>query len=246
MGSPGQLNILDKGLLEFNVANGATFPTFDSTLVGTAPPPGSANYQTALLAWIEQNVPNVWQGENVDFYDVFLNTVKYEDAYPDGDGERSWMPGINLEMWGAVTSHPAADPNNSNFIYLRFQRGIMHYDKATGQTQGLLLGDHLKSIITGQNLPGDLAAKARASALYRQYDNTKPNGIARPGAAARHKSKRCVRARGRNRAGVAATHGAARARAAGTADTGTDPGSFTVANHHDWSSIRDASPSVSQ
>jgi hypothetical protein len=180
-GSPGQLNILDRGLLEFNVANGATFPTFDSALVGTAPPPGSANYQAALLGWIKQNVPNVWQGENVNFYDVFLNTVKFEDAYPEGDGDPNWMPGINLEMWGAVTSHPAADPNNGSFIYLRFQRGIMHYDKATGQTQGLLLGDHLKSIITGQNLPGDLAAKARASALYRQYDNTKPNGVARPG-----------------------------------------------------------------
>ncbi len=91
------------------------------------------------------------------------------------------MPGINLEMWGAVTSHPAADPNNSSFIYLRFQRGIMHYDKSTGQTQGLLLGDHLKSVITGQNLPGDLEQKARNSALYRQYDNTKANGVARPG-----------------------------------------------------------------
>ena len=180
-GSPGQLNILDRGLLEYNVANGATFPSFDPALVGTAPPPGSANYQTALLDWIKQNVPDVWEGVNVNFYEVFLNTVKYEDAYPDGDGNPSWMPGINLEMWGAVTSHPAADPNNSSFIYLRFQRGIMHYDKSTGHTQGLLLGDHLKSVITGQNLPGDLEQKARNSALYRQYDNTKANGVARPG-----------------------------------------------------------------
>ena len=180
-GSPGQLNILDRGLLEYNVANGATFPSFDPALVGTAPPPGSANYQTALLDWIKQNVPDVWEGVNVNFYEVFLNTVKYEDAYPEGDGNPSWMPGINLEMWGAVTSRPAADPNNSDFIYLRLQRGIMHYDKSSGQTQGLLLGDHLKSVITGQNLPGDLEQKARRSALYRQYDNSKPNGVARPG-----------------------------------------------------------------
>ncbi len=180
-GSPGQLNILDKGLLQYNVANGATFPTFDPALVRTAPAPGSANYQVALLAWMKENVPNVWRGENVNFYDAFLNTVTFEDAYPEGEGNPSWMPGINLEMWGAVTSHPASDPNNSNFIYLRFQRGIMHYDKSSGHTQALLLGDYLKSIITGQNLPGDLAAKARGSALYRQYDNTKPNGVARPG-----------------------------------------------------------------
>ena len=180
-GSPGQLNILDRGLLEYNVAYGATFPVFDEALVATATPPGSENYQAALLAWIQLNVPNVWQEINVKFYEVFLNTVRYEDAYPEGEGDRNWMPGINLEMWGAVTSRPAADPNNSSFIYLRFQRGIMHFDKSTGQTQGLLLGDHLKSIITGQNLPGDLDEKARGSALYRQYDNTKPNGLARPG-----------------------------------------------------------------
>ncbi len=179
-GSPGQLNILDKGLLEYNVANGATFPTFDRELVATAPPPGSTNYQTALLAWMKQNVPNVWEGVKVNFHEVFLNTVQFEDAYPDGDGNPDWMPGINLEMWGAVISRPAADPNNSEFIYLRFQRGIMHYDKKSGQTQALLLGDHLKSIITGQNLPGDLEQKARGSALYRQYDNTKPKGVARP------------------------------------------------------------------
>ena len=37
-GSTGQLNILDKGLLEYNIANGATFPNFDEDLVATAPP----------------------------------------------------------------------------------------------------------------------------------------------------------------------------------------------------------------
>ena len=179
-GRPGQLNILDKGLLEYNVANGATFPRYDETLVASAPRHGSANYQTALLDWITKHVPNVWQGAKVNFLQVFLNTVKFYEAYPDGSGNPNWMPGINLEMWGAVTSRPAPDPNNGNFIYLRFQRGIMHYDKASGHTQGLLLGDHLKSIITGRDLPADLEAKAKGSALYRQHDDTKPNGVARP------------------------------------------------------------------
>ena len=179
-GSTGQLNILDKGLLEYNIANGATFPNFDEDLVATAPRLGSPNYQTALLDWIKQNVPNVWGGVNVNFHEIFLSTVKFEDAYPNGSGDPKWMPGINLEMWGAVTSRLAPDPNNSSFIYIRFQRGIMHYDKSSGQTHGLLLGDHLKSIITGQDLPADLEEQAKVNALYRQYDNTKPNGIARP------------------------------------------------------------------
>ena len=34
-----------------------------------------------------------------------------------------------------------------NFIYQRFQRGIMHYDKACGCTQGLLLADYLKALL---------------------------------------------------------------------------------------------------
>ena len=180
-GRPGQLNILDKGLLEYNLVNGATFPHYDEKLVASAPRVGSKNYQTALLDWIEQHVPNVWRGSRVNFLHVFLNTVKFYEAYPDGSGDPNWMPGINLEMWGAVTSRLAPDPNNHNFVYLRFQRGIMHFDKNSGETQGLLLGDHLKSIITGDNLPADLAEEAKGSALYRQYDNAKPNGVARPG-----------------------------------------------------------------
>ena len=75
---------------------------------------------------------------------------------------------------------PARDPNNSNFIYQRFQRSIMHYDRGCGCTQGLLLADYLKSIMTGQNLPPDLEAQARNSKYYRQYAPGQPLSIARP------------------------------------------------------------------
>ncbi len=56
----------------------------------------------------------------------------------------------------------------------------MHFDKTTGATQGLLLADYLKAIITGQGLPADLESQAKTSKLYRQYDNSKPRGLARP------------------------------------------------------------------
>ena len=116
----------------------------------------------------------------MSFYKTFNGTVRYEDAYPDGSVDRGIMPGINLEMWGAPTSAPAYDPNNKNFVYLRFQRGIMHYDKTTGATQGLLLGDYLKSIITGWNLPPDLEEQAKGSRFYRQYNPLAADGLNRP------------------------------------------------------------------
>src|ERR1051325_2224375 len=87
---------------------------------------------------------------------------------------------FNLQIWGAPTSKPAADPNNNNFIYQRFQRGIMHFDKNCNCTQGLLLADYLKSILTGQNLPPDLDAQAKTSKYYRQYASGQPLSIARP------------------------------------------------------------------
>ena len=48
----------------------------------------------------------------------------------------------------------------------------MHYDKGCGCTQGLLLADYLKALITGVNLPADLAAQADeepAAALGRDW-----------------------------------------------------------------------------
>jgi hypothetical protein len=56
----------------------------------------------------------------------------------------------------------------------------MHYDKNCNCTQGLLLADYLKSVLTGTNLPPDLEAQARTSKYYRQYAPGQPLSIARP------------------------------------------------------------------
>ncbi len=37
---------------------------------------------------------------------------------------------LDLEIWGAPISRPVADPNNSNFVYKRFQRGTRHARQA--------------------------------------------------------------------------------------------------------------------
>jgi hypothetical protein len=100
-------------------------------------------------------------------------------AFPNG-GDASLLPGFDLEMWGIPTSQPVADPRNANFIYQRFQRGIMMYDASCGCTQGVLLADYLKSVITGANLPGDLEVEARGSPLYRQYDTSRPSWVRNP------------------------------------------------------------------
>jgi hypothetical protein len=54
------------------------------------------------------------------------------------------------------------------------------YDATTGLTQGLLLADYLKSVITGRNLPVDLEQQAKAGRFYRQYDPGLPGSLARP------------------------------------------------------------------
>ena len=45
--------------------------------------------------------------------------------------------------------------------------------------QGLLLGEYLKALITGQGLPPDLDEQAKSSPYYRQYDQARVQGLAR-------------------------------------------------------------------
>ena len=77
-------------------------------------------------------------------------------------------------------SRPAHDPANGGFVYLRFECGIMQFDARTGVTQGLLLGDLFKSLLTGRNLPADVAAQAQGSPFLAQFDPSRPRALARP------------------------------------------------------------------
>src|SRR5439155_15996075 len=116
----------------------------------------------------------------VNFFKTYSTTVTFQDAFPSGDGPANLVPLLNLEIWGAPISTPAFDPSNAGFVYQRFQRGIMHYSDACHCTQGLLLADYFKSILTGEGLPGDLEGQAHSSPFYRQYDASKKNWIAKP------------------------------------------------------------------
>ena len=174
------LNLFDQGLFPFTNINGSTFPGPDPSVQGAAPQIGSPDYSAAILTFIQQNAPNSFSGKQTNFYNTFAGQVPVAAAFPNG-GDTSLLPGFDLEMWGAVTSHPSVDPANSNFIYLRFQRGIMMFDGSTNLTQGVLLADYFKAVITGNNIPPDLDLQARSSSFYKQYNDAATNGVNNPG-----------------------------------------------------------------
>lgn len=173
-GQARQINLLDPGLLPFTRFNSAAAPGPDAAYMTSAPPPTDAS---ATLGFVAGRAPDQVDGRPVNFLSTFNNTVTMQVAYPAGGGNPSLLPGINLEMWGVPTSGPAYDPSNRNFIYQRFQRGIMHYDAGCNCTQGMLLADYLKAILTGQNLPADVDEQARSTPFYKQYDSTKAGWV---------------------------------------------------------------------
>ncbi len=179
-GTARTLNLLDAGLMPYTRINGSSFPGPDQALADAAPRPGSPDYDVRVQEFLRNNAPNQFEGMAVNNFQTFQSTVTMQDAFPQGGGNPALLPLLNLELWGLPTSRPQRDPNNGNFVYVRFQRGIMHYDATSGATQGLLLADYLKSIMTGQNLPSDLEAQARESIFYRQYNPYKANWVDRP------------------------------------------------------------------
>jgi hypothetical protein len=56
----------------------------------------------------------------------------------------------------------------------------MHYDAATGLARGLLLGDYLKAVIIGRDLPDDLRAEAAGGRLFGQYCPGAASWVCRP------------------------------------------------------------------
>ncbi len=173
------LNLLDPDIMPYTSINGATFPAPDPAITAEAPPVGSPDYGSKIIDFVRTNAPDEHQGLPVAFGKTFLKPVRLEVAFPAGGGNPEMLPMMDLEVWGVPISRPAYDPLNSNFIYQRFQRNVMHYDRATGTTQGLLLGQYFKALITGYGLPADLDQQATSSRFRRQYNNAMPMGLNR-------------------------------------------------------------------
>jgi N-acetylmuramoyl-L-alanine amidase len=181
-GSVQTMNILDEGLMPYTRMSGSTFPAPDQAVIGQSPKPDAPDYLPKTLEFVRAMAPDSFDGEQVNFARTFFGSVTAQDAYPNGvpDGGIDLVPYFNLDIWGLPTSRPAHDPTNPNFIYQRFQRGIMHYDKGCGCTQGLLLADYVKALMTGRNLPADLAEQAKSSKLLSQFKPNAPQWLARP------------------------------------------------------------------
>ena len=161
---PGQgaalINLLDPEIFPYTQVNGSTFPAPDTQMKNSTPQVGSPTYATDIVNFINQNVPDNFNGQPVDFLAHF-NTLG------------------GLVIWGAPISHPAPDPSNPNFIYQRFQRAIMHFIVGQG-TESILLADWLKAIIMNQGVPPDLMAQSRETRFFNQYCPGQAQWLCRP------------------------------------------------------------------
>src|SRR3984893_14011019 len=108
------LNLLDPGLMPYTSMNGSTFPKPDATIVAATPPVSDPNYNSDIQTFVQNNAPNTFAGQAVNFGRTFSSTVTAQDA-PSADP--ALLPGFDLQIWGAPTSQPASDPTNKQFIY---------------------------------------------------------------------------------------------------------------------------------
>jgi hypothetical protein len=181
-GSVSPSDILSPDILPITHIDGLSLPTTDSDMQANAPTPDEDDYPTQALAYVNLYVPDAWNGLPVNFQQTFLNSVTCADAFGSDDCDASQLPGYDLQLWGLPTSLPTSDPLNPDFVYQRFQRGIMHFSVTTGLTQGLLLGDWLKRIMIGVDLSPDINPEVRQSKFFAQYAPSRPLALDRPDA----------------------------------------------------------------
>ena len=168
------MNVLDPEIFPYTRVNGSIFPPPDDALKNSTPKVSDPNYSTAILDFVRANAPDQFQSQPVNFGQTFFTSVSSQQA---NTSDPNILGLLDLEIWGAPISRPAPDPGNANFIYQRFQRGIMHFTAGQG-TRGILLADYVKQILIGPTLPGgapnpnlplDLAQQAQGSRFFAQY-----------------------------------------------------------------------------
>jgi len=176
-GQVARLNLLDPNIMPMTRVNQSQFPPNDPQLAAQAPQTSSPTYAQDVVQFVQKVSPNTFNGQPVNFFNTFNSAVPAAAA----GGNQDLLTLLNLEIWGLPTSQPAADPGNGGFIYQRYQRGIMHFDASCGCTQGILVGEYFKAVITGRSLPSDLAADMQGSRFLNQYSPGSPGWVARPG-----------------------------------------------------------------
>jgi TolB protein len=178
-GSVQLVNILDEDVMPARTINGSVYPGIDAGLKAATPSVDEPDYARRMIELLAATAPESWQGQPVRFFSTFMGQATLLEAFPGGSGDPSLLPLLNLELAGAPTSTPSADPRNASFVYQRFQRTILHYDAATGLTQPVLLADYLKDVLRGR-APADLADQMAGSRFLGQYDPEWPLALRRP------------------------------------------------------------------
>lgn len=138
-GTVAAVPLASTGLLPYQRFDGLTVPAIDPALAFITPSPEQPNYAARLGAYLGAAV-------SPNFSAIYA-----------------------ADVWGLPTSAPRADPNNPNFVYQRFQNGVLLADLTSGSVGPLPLGTYLKAILTGQDLPPDLATEAATSPLFKQF-----------------------------------------------------------------------------
>ena len=166
-------------------ADGKTFPDTDPDLLASDPPLDSPTYQTQALAAIDSGILDSealdnWNDLPVNFGSTFRGTITCGDlpAIQACDDRRLLVAA--LDVWGLPTSAPAADPSDSDKVYLRFQRGIMQFSQSSGQTQAIPLGTWFKRVLIGSDVPDDMLQDVVGSRYFAQYAPALSLGVARP------------------------------------------------------------------
>jgi hypothetical protein len=138
-GSVSVLPLTGVGFLPFSAFDGLSVPGIDPAVSFVAPKPDQANYAARLAAYLTATV-----------------SPRLTSVYAS-------------DVWGMPTSTLKADPHNPNFVYQRFENGILMADLSTGSAGPLAMGSYFKAVLTGQNVPADLAAEAATSPFYKRF-----------------------------------------------------------------------------
>jgi hypothetical protein len=99
--------------------DGLSVPPADPAMAFITPTPDQPDYSARLQAFLQATVPETWNGQPVAFY--------------------STLDDMGIDTVGLPTSAPAADPQNPNFIYQRFQNDVLFYNATDGTTSVLPL-----------------------------------------------------------------------------------------------------------
>lgn len=183
-GTVATVDLLGSGAVPTRNIGGRTAPEIDASVIGASPDPGSGDYGAHVQAYIQANAPDIWEGEAVGFHRAFLGTVRFEEAFPSGAGERGLLSGFSQEVWGLPVSRPQRDLADPSVVLLRWERGVMMWRQQTGAVTAAPLGEAFRAILTGEGLSPEQAAAAAAigSPYLRQADGPHPSGLQRPDA----------------------------------------------------------------